>query len=226
VKQFKTSALEISFLCVDSKAEHDTGEPRTWQNRITIKARTYQSGTDRMMELRTAPDAPLRYTTDGSDPKVCGAIYDGPFVVPSGTLMVLTVAEKHGIVAEQRFDIDGLDPGRLTIDPHQPVVWKREHAPKTTQESYAFVDRLKKYQVSVPGPVVEITGQHWLQLTCDDRLALRADQLEEVINHLRGLLSEGQVAVEARSLHFPSGQQLLDWVEEVRTELTSEEVKQ
>jgi hypothetical protein len=106
------------------------------------------------------------------------------------------------------------------------VAWKREHAPKTTQESYTFLDRLKKYQVSVPGPLVEITGQHWLQLTCDDRLALRADQLEGVINHLRGLLSEGQVAVEARSLHFPSGQQLLDWVEEVRTELQSEEVEQ
>jgi hypothetical protein len=225
-KQFKTSALEISFLCVDSKAEHDTGEPVTWQNRITIKSRTYQSGTDRMMELRTAPAAPLRYTTDGSDPKVCGATYDGPFVVPPGTLMVLAVAEKHGIVAEQRFDIEWQSTGRLAIDPHRPVVWKREHAPKTTQESYAFLDRLKKYQVSIPGPLVEITGQHWLQLTCDDRLALRADQLEGLINHLRGLLSEGQVAVEARSLHFPTGQQLLDWVEEVRTELTSEEVKQ
>jgi hypothetical protein len=73
---------------------------------------------------------------------------------------------------------------------------------------------------------VEVTGQHWLQLACDDRLALRAEQLEGVINHLRGLLSEGQVAVEARSLHFPTGQQLLDWVEEVRTELQAEEVDQ
>ena len=33
-----------------------------------------------------------------------------------------------------------------------------------------------------------------------------------MINHLRGLLCEGQVAVEARALHFPTGQQLLDWV--------------
>ena len=80
--------------------------------------------------------------------------------------------------------------------------------------------------MSVPGPRVEIAGQHWLELTCDDRLALRADQLEGVINHLRGLLCEGQVAVEARALHFPTGQQLLDWVAEVRTELQSEEVEQ
>jgi Fn3 associated len=53
-----------------------------------------------MVELRAAPAAPLRYTTDGSDPKLCGATYDGPFVVPPGTLVVLAVAEKHGIVSE------------------------------------------------------------------------------------------------------------------------------
>jgi len=89
-----------------------------------------------------------------------------------------------------------------------------------------LLSRLQKYQVSVPGPRVEIAGQHWLELTCDDRLALSADQLEGVINHLRGLLCEGQVAVEARALCFPTGQHLLDWVAEVRTELQSEEVEQ
>jgi hypothetical protein len=32
--------------------------------------------------------------------------------------------------------------------------------------------------------------------------------------------------VEARALHFPTGQQLLDWVADVRTELQPEEVEQ
>ena len=99
-KQFRTSELVASFLCLDSRGEYDTGAAVPWQNRITIKSRTYQSGTDKMVELRTAPAAPLRYTTDGSDPKLCGATYDGPFVVPPGTLVVLAVAEKHGIVSE------------------------------------------------------------------------------------------------------------------------------
>jgi hypothetical protein len=225
-KQFKTSELVASFLYMDSKGEYDTGAAVPWQNRITIKSRTYQSGTDKMVELRTAPAAPLRYTTDGSDPKLCGAVYDGPFVVPPGTLVVLAVAEKHGIVSEcHRLTIDW-DDGGVRPDPNQPVTWKREHAPKTTQETYEFLDRLRKYQVTVPGPRVDIAGQHWLELTCDDRLALSAEQLEEVINHLRGLLCEGQVALEARALYFPTGQQLLDWVADVRTELQPEEVEQ
>jgi hypothetical protein len=225
-KQFKTAELVASFLCVDSKGEHATGAPVSWQNRITIKSRTYQRGTDKMLELRTAPAAPLRYTTDGSDPKVCGATYDGTCVVPPGTRVVLAAAEKHGIIAEYRLDIDWSDVDKVHIVPDRPVTWKREHAPQTTQESYALLSRLQKYQVSVPGPRVEIAGQHWLELTCDDLLALSADQLEGVINHLRGLLCDGQVAVEARALHFPTGQHLLDWVAEVRTELQSEEVEQ
>ena len=62
------------------------------------------------------------------------------------------------------------------------------HAPKTTQETYEFRPSVQKYQVSVSGPRVDIAGQHWLELTCDDRLALSADHLEGVINHLRGLV--------------------------------------
>jgi hypothetical protein len=226
-KQFKTGELVVSFLCVDSKGEYDTGAAVSWQNCITIKSRTYQSGTDKMVELRTAPAAPLRYTTDGSDPKLCGATYDGPFVVSPGTLVVLAVAEKHGIVSDcHRLNINWDGGGPEPIKTDKPAIWKREHAPKTTQETYEFLGRLRKYQASVPGPRVDIAGQHWLELTCDDHLALKADQLEGVINHLRGLLSEGQVAVEARALHFLTGQQLLDWVADVRTELKPEEVEQ
>jgi hypothetical protein len=106
-KQFKTRELEISFLSVDSRVEHDTGEPVTWRNRITIKSRPYQSGTDRMMELRTAPAAPLRYTTDGSDPKVCGATYDGPFCGAPGTLMVLAVAENAALLPSSAAILSG-----------------------------------------------------------------------------------------------------------------------
>ena len=225
-KQFKTRALEISFLCVDTKGDHDTGEAVTWQNRITIKSRTYQSGNDRMVELRAAPEAPLRYTTDGSDPKVCGAAYEGPFVVPPGSLMVLAVAETHGIVAEHRLELHWDKPTGLTLDVDRPVIWKREYTTTTTQETYDFLVRVQKYQVSVPGPRVAIVGQHWLELTSDDALTLSAKTLEDTINHLRGILPDGQVTIEVLALHFPTGQHLLDWVEDVRTELQPEEVKQ
>jgi Fn3 associated len=227
-KHFETNELEVSFLCVDTKGEHETGAPVTWRNRFTIKSRTFQSGHDKMVELRVAPAAPLRYTSDGSDPKIAGASYHDPFVVPQGTHVVLAVAEKNGLVSDvHRLDIDWQGHDAFTIDPDQPVTWKREHTLSTTKESYEFLDRLKKYQAVVSGLRVSIVGQpHWLELTCDNGLRLEAANLEAVIEHLRGLLSEGQVTVEAPIVTFPTGQHLLDWVAEVHTTIHPHEVSQ
>ena len=99
-RDYETDELAVSFLAVDSTGEHETGEPLTWNNRITIKSRVYDNGGDKMVELRTAPPAPIRYSTDGSDPKVAGGAYDDPFVVPQGTRFVLAVAEDKGITSE------------------------------------------------------------------------------------------------------------------------------
>ena len=134
-KQFRTSELVASFLCLDSKGEHDTGAAVPWQNRITIKSRTYQSGADKMMELRTAPAAPLRYTTDGSDPNlwchlrrtVCRAARH-----PRGARGGGKTRHCLGL---HRLNInwDGGARGRSRSISRN--IWKREHAPKTTQET-------------------------------------------------------------------------------------------
>ena len=83
-RDYETDELAVSFLAVDSTGQHETGEPFTWNNRITIKSRVYDHGGEKMVELRTAPPAPTRYSTDGSDPKVAGGVYDDPILVPPG----------------------------------------------------------------------------------------------------------------------------------------------
>jgi hypothetical protein len=227
MKSFQTDVLTVPFLCVDSTREHETGNPVTWRNRITIKSRVYQDGENKMIELRAAPEAPIRYTTDGSDPKISGVPYDAPFVVPPGTLVVLAIAEKDRVVSElHRLEIDWKSKDGFKVDPGRAITWKREHMPQTTKESYEFLGRLKKYEAAVPGPRVSIVGQHWLELAFDDRLALNAEKLETAIDHLRSLLSEGQDAIDALALKFPTGQRQLDWVKEVKTEIKPQEVEQ
>lgn len=187
----------------------------------------YQDGEHKMVELRAAPEAPMRFTTSGSDPKISGVPYNEPFVVPPGTLVALAIAEKDGVVSElHRLEIDWQNQGSFKVDPERPVTWKREHMPQTTKESYEFLGPLKKYEASVPGPRVSIVGQHWLELAFDDRLVLDAEKLETAIEHLRSLLREGQVAIDALALKVPTGQRLLDWVREVKTEIKPQEVEQ
>jgi hypothetical protein len=99
-RDYETAEMVVSFLAVDSTGQHETGEPLTWHNRITIKSRVYDHGGDKVVELRTAPPAPLRYTTDGSDPKLAGGAYNEPVVLPAGTRFVLAVAEDKGVPSE------------------------------------------------------------------------------------------------------------------------------
>ena len=73
---------------------------------------------------------------------------------------------------------------------------------------------------------MKIVGKNWLELNFDNKLVLDGEKLEGAVNHLREILTEGQVAVEAEGIHFASGQRLLDWVKEVKTEIKPEEVKQ
>ena len=230
-KNFRTSELEVSFLCVDSKGEHETGTLVTWRNRITVKSRTFGSGKDKVVELKAAPNVPISYTTDGSDPKISGGTYNEPFVVPPGTLCMLAVAGKLGVVSEtHRLDIQwgegGGDSDGSKVDPELPATWKRENRPSTTKDSYEFLARLKKHQASVLGPRVTINGQSWVELSVDAKLAMNGEKMESAINSLRGLLADGEVEIEAESLSFPTGQNLLDWVAEVKTEIKREEVKQ
>lgn len=71
-REFETAEIRVSFIAVDSSDHHSTGEPVEWCNRVTMKSRDYLDGEARKVELRAAPPALIRYSTDGSDPRILG----------------------------------------------------------------------------------------------------------------------------------------------------------
>ena len=225
-KSFRTAELEVSFLCIDSLAEHDTGDSVTWKNRITIKSRIYQDGEQRRVELKSAPEAPIRYSTDGSNPANSGGTYDEPFSIPEGTQVVLAIAEKNGIFSDtHRLDIPTIGE-QFEIDPDKPAKWHREHIQSSTKETYDFLKLLIKHKAGAFGPRVTMGGDNWVELAFDPRMTVTGEKLEGAVEHIRGLLLEGQVSIQTSILDFVKGQHLLDWVAEVRTEIKPEEVEQ
>ena len=83
----------------------------------------------------------IRYTTDGSNPKTNGGVYDGPFTVKKPVSVILAVANKDGIEsAEQlRIDLSWKGTDAITIIPDKPAVWKRDVNIGTTKESYEMI---------------------------------------------------------------------------------------
>lgn len=227
-KNFSTAELKVSFLCVDSSGKHQTGSAVEWRNKITIKSRVYQGrdGMEKLVELRAAPEAPMRYTVDGSSPLDKGASYTEPFAVAKGAFLVLAVAEKGGIISEVHHREIPWDKDRPDFDPTKPATWKRPHKFDTTMESYEFLDRLEKHQATACGPRIMLTGDKWLEIAVSPDFQLHGAEMRRAVEYLRRLLPEGQVGVTVPRLWFPLGQHLLDWVAEARTELKANEVDQ
>lgn len=230
--RLKSKELRVSFLVVDSTRGHETGEAVIWQNRITLKHKFYQSGKQKKMRLQAAPDAAIYYTTDGSDPKVSGATYDGDFIIPKDSPLVLAYAERDGTVSEvERIAIRWDKEETIQeVDPKRPATWLKKFDFKSTKDSYEFIEQLKKYRARLLGPRVTISGEsgnkEWIELTSHDQKQVSPEMIEETLAVLRKLQGSGQVQLAVVAVFFETGQDLLDWVEDIKTTLTPGEVKQ
>lgn len=224
---FKTSEMEVSFLCVDSTKQHEMGEPRKWKNQITMKKRLYGDNNEKHVELKSAPsEAVIKYTIDGSNPHTSGRIYSEPFTVKKdkGTRMILTIAEKNGIFSDQtQINInwkDKVEPPHLK----GPVIWKCEHKQMTTKESFEFISRLRKFEGKLLGPSLAVVGENWIELTVAEKVSLDATQIDSMLNALRSIYNIGEVSIETRSLGFPSIQHLTDFVADEKKNINYDEV--
>lgn len=230
---YKTKAMEVSFLAVDSTKTHGTGPAQTWHNILTLKYRIYSGPRgSKMVEIQAAPNADgkaeIKYTSDGSDPKHSGGIYADPVAVHRGTTVVLAVGTREGIISEQlsvlvNWDKQGPDK---PIDPDKSLTWNHRHEFYTTMESYHFIDMLKLNTVLASGIKVSVTGSHWAELSLHEKVQLGADAVREAADLLRKFTSEGQLGVEITALYFDRGQRFLDWINETKIEYKPTEVVQ
>jgi len=226
---FLTSSMRVSFICTDSTGVHETGEPVEWTNKVTLKKRLYGSGKEKRIELKSAPPgAVIRYTTDGSNPRTAGGLYNEPFTVKKPTRMILAIAEKEGIWSDQlQYEISW-DKEERHIDPEKPAKWKNEHSYQTTKESFDFLGNIRKHQGKVLAPRISVigNGDAWADVSLGEAISLSADQIEALINAIRSVYSEGQVSLKSHILSFPTGQRLIEFAADERRDINPEEVTQ
>jgi hypothetical protein len=229
-QSFKTKALKVSFLCVDSSDEHETGDPVEWTNEVTIQHRVYSAGDGtKKVELKAVPEVPIRYTTDGSNPRVAGGQYDGPIELSEGTQVVQAIAEKNGIVSEPRkVRIDWTTDEGFEIDDDEPAVWRKSRRYTTTKEAYDFLKRMKKWSAKAEAPRVSISinNNEWVDLSFGPSMMLDDETLERAVEQVRRLVDEGEVSLDVAALRFETGQHLTDWAEDAKIELNPDEVQQ
>lgn len=220
---FKTKELKLSFLCIDSKGEHETGEAVEWNNKVTLKYRVYDRGEDKVIELESAPPGPIKYTTDGSNPKEHGGTYDSGIIIPRGTTYVLAVADVEDDFSEPlSVKIDWQGGSGLQVDKGRPLDLVKRAKTNDTAETYRELSMFKKHGATLMNVIVTFfkTDENnrekgWIELTLDPKTTVSIEKLEDAMENLRGnFLQEGRVniSMEYKTARFETGQSFLDWI--------------
>ncbi len=182
---FKIRELKCKFICIDSTGKHEPGASGTWINTITLKHRVFQQGDDWMVELKASPNADIKYTTNGSDPKTMGAVYSAPFPVPESSPFVLAIAERNGVSSiQEKISVNDYREKTVKIDPAKKTTWKRKHTGLTGRNAYAFMESLKKHPGTAYGVTIDVQSNNDdqdISYSASDKFGIYGENFEKIV---------------------------------------------
>lgn len=245
--RFSTSELRLSFLAVDPKKEHPTGDPYVWRNRITIQFTTRPVGHGRSVELFARPSAAgIRFTTDGSNPRD-GTPYTGAFVVTpamasGGEVLVRALAVDGDIEAEERFrvalisartgpdgpDIDDGEPEDVvpTLEEYVnrllPAELVLDLRQTSTEDFFAMVGAMKDAKATASVSQLQVgEAQEACSMRLGSDLRLSGEGLAAMVGAIRAAVSQDDATVTStvKAVDFPTGADLIAFVETLRVEV-------
>lgn len=223
LNEFKTSELSLSFLCVDSSGEHDTGSLVYWKNKVRVQYDTFDKDGMKQIELKSSPNVVIKYTTDGSSPKESGGIYEGVFEIPRGTKFVQAVAvnEELGIYSDV-IQIP-IKEDKIEINKDKPLVLNSSISASNTSESYKMLEAINKHNATVSGVSLQVFekaqgfNSGWADLSFDNVTIIQPNILLEQIDNLRTNFFKDknvEVSITIQRIDFEKGSNFEDWVSE------------
>lgn len=203
----------IFVLCVDSKQEHEVGAAISFTNPINISHRFYDEGNDQKLELQANCGATIKYTTDGSDPKDNGAIYDEPITIPEGANFLRTGGEVDGEFTEtETLQIPAKTGQGLTIDDNKPLTYKYQLQTSDNNETYTLLEDLKSAHASVSLYSVNLNiggPDSFITISFSEDLRFDADNLKLIIDQNRQATTDDvkdiEVTLKLRKIYFSEG---------------------
>lgn len=237
--ELTTDDMRVSFIALDSTGKVPTGNVTAWENRLRVKSETpYRDGGYRL-RLKAVPErgSTLRYTTDGSDPKLAGGVYDGEVQVPAGTRVILAVAENSGIFSRvERIDLpDAPGPGDNgpALDPGRPAEWSARFMFGERRKAFAALECLKRLGGQLGGARLNVQVQgdstRFLELTHGPAVFRQPADIEAVAADLEarlGAAEQPNLQLFAARLSFPTGRALVEAARELGISIDTGEVRQ
>jgi hypothetical protein len=236
--RLETTALKVSFLAVDSTGQHETGDPRTDTNSITLKYDyAYRDGA-RRVTLRAAPVGTIRYTLDGSNARIGGVCNTGEVIVPDGREVLLAIAEAQGIWSDLlRVEVPtAAGNGGLTFepDPHRPAEWRRRLVSGDRGRAFKILECLKRHRATTAGADITVSLQgrsdDYIVTNFGPGIARSPEDLEtlavQLVSEVTANGGAADVSLIIPNTRFASGTALVEAAKELDEPLKPDEVRQ
>jgi len=157
-----TTEPAIRFACIDPTGERKTGDIVEFTGKVPIKYGQRTTPNGDVMTLVTNPKYVVKYTTDGSEPKENGGIYNGEFVLPQESKFVrVAVYYKDKLLEEKNISVikDRVSTPSKTIDKSKALTYRYKYKKQMgdTESSYNELALLSKLDgVLIKGATAEI----------------------------------------------------------------------
>jgi len=219
-----TPEPKLSFICIDPTGERKTGDITEFIGKVPIKYGQRSTPNGEVMTLVTNPKYLIKYTTDGSEPKENGGIYNDEFVLPAESKFVrVAVYYKDRVLEEKEIYVakgGGTNP-KTKIDKNKPVAY-RYHIKKQmgdTEASYKELALLSKLEgVLIKYASAEIynktNNDQYIEFTAS--VPYWAGDLQSLIDLVRdSSFKEKEVIVDFgyKELLFLSGELFTQWID-------------
>lgn len=222
----------IRFICIDPSGERKTGDIIEFTGKVPVKYGQRSTANGEVMELATNPKYEIKYTTDGSEPKENGGIYNGEFVLPRGSKYVrVAVYYKDKLLEEKSIYVapGGSAPKGKTIDKSKPLAYRYHNKKQMgdTETSYNELSLLSKLDgVLIKGATAEIYNKS----NTDDYIEFNASvpywagDLQSLIDLVRDTsFKDTEVIVDFgyKELMFVNGELFSQWLDMNKLDLNN-----
>ena len=228
---FRTKEPKVRFVCIDPEKERETGEIVEMVGEAPLKYDQRETPNGIVFELKSNSNYEIRYTTDGSEPKENGGLYNGEFPVSDSAKFVRAVALYDGqIISEKQIQIDrsGKKAEEKKIDLTKSVFYrlKAKKQMSDTESAYKELEQLAKYEgLFIKGASAYIyeksNENNYVEYNAN--IPYLAEDLRALIDLIRDTSYKNREAVvtfEYKELMFTQGSQFNDWLEQGHYDLT------
>ncbi|MGI6782971.1 MAG: DUF499 domain-containing protein [Aminivibrio sp.] len=220
----KTGDPQINFICIDPTGERKTGEPFRFIGAVPVKYGQRSTPNGEVMTLSTNPKFEIKYTTDGSEPKENGGIYNGEFVLPTDARYVRVASYYKDCLLEEKtipLSPAGAEKEGVKINPDKPLAYryKNKRQAGDTEASYNELSLLSKLEgVLIKGASAEIYSRDnpnsYIEFNAS--IPYRSGDLQSLIDLVRDTSFRDREVIVSfgyKELMFDTGDLFTRWME-------------